>query len=245
MKRKKIAEKEEEKQRKLEKKNRLEKHWEMLRWLTSFIDEHKVDWDAKDKEKEEKRKEWDSKNKDEKIEVIKAAEKKERTREEKISLANEKRKYWTEWKGGKYHPETTISTQPTNRTDEIDPSTPRKKIPGMGIKGNGGNPEMGEPTPSTKISPIVGEMKIGNAEIRYSHCAERTRRHFQIEVYKSYERSSTLGTIIEEKTPFRLPKIKIRGAGVKMSQPQAGVKGGGGDIPADEAPTKSNMSLGD
>ena len=37
-------------------------------------------------------------------------------------------------------------------------------------------------------------MQVGQAEVRYSHCAERQRLHFQIEVYKTYERAMALGT---------------------------------------------------
>ena len=50
MKRKKAKEKEEEKKERLKRKEKLEKQWEMLRWITSFIDEHKSEWDDKDKE---------------------------------------------------------------------------------------------------------------------------------------------------------------------------------------------------
>ena len=54
----------------------------------------------------------------------------------------------------------------------------------------------------------MGDMIVGPAEVRYSHCAERERRHFQINVYKSYERSTILGTIEEVKEPP--PQIKKR-----------------------------------
>ena len=37
-------------------------------------------------------------------------------------------------------------------------------------------------------------MQVGQAEVRYSHCAERQRLHFQIEVYKTYKRAMSLGT---------------------------------------------------
>ena len=49
-----------------------------------------------------------------------------------------------------------------------------------------------------------GEMFIGNAEIRYSHCAERHRRHFQEGVYSTYERAMRLGTIPEERMKLQL-----------------------------------------
>ena len=36
---------ENEKKRRLQKKKSKEKHWEMIRWLTAFIDNNKEDWD--------------------------------------------------------------------------------------------------------------------------------------------------------------------------------------------------------
>ena len=130
MKRKKAKEKEEKKER-LKKKEKLERQWEMLRWITSFIDEHKSKWDETDKEREEKRKEWDKKSKDEKIIELKQVERKEKNREEKLELARTKKEFWTEWRGGKSHPEP----KPQPRTDEIDPSTPSKRSAGGGGRG--------------------------------------------------------------------------------------------------------------
>ena len=78
----------------------------------------------------------------------------------------------------------------------------------------------------------MGDMVIGPATIRYSHCAERVRRHFQIDVYKTYERTTLLGTIEEVKEPpprIRNMKKKVLWAG--------GRGGGGGDSEKNEAPT--------
>ena len=147
------------------------------------------------------------KSKAEKIEEIKRKEQPAKSKEEKLSLAKEKKMLWTEWRGGRKHPE-----QKQVRSDEIDQSTPKKQRPGGG-GGTGGDPEMGKPTPPTTtpptqppmmISPIVGEMFIGSAEIRYSHCAERHRRHFQEGVYSTYERAMRLGTIPEERMKLQL-----------------------------------------
>ena len=68
-----------------------------------------------------------------------------------------------------------------------------------------------EPTQpkNIKISLIVGEMKVGQAEVRYSHCAERQRRHFQIAVYKTYERAMALGTLTEKNIQIK-PRTNIK-----------------------------------
>ena len=99
-----------------------------------------------------------------------------KTRDEKLELARNKKKFWTEWGGGKNHPEPEPKPKP--RTEEIDPSAHSKKSAGGGREERG---ETGiglnnaEPTPpkNTSISPIVGAMQVGQAEVRYSHCAER------------------------------------------------------------------------
>ena len=94
---------------------------------------------------------------------------------------------------------------------------------------------MGKPTPPPtykEYCPIVGDMIVGSATIRYSHCAERVRRHFQIDVYKTYERTTLLGTIEEVKEPpprIRNMKKKVLWAG--------GRGGGGGNSEKNEAPT--------
>ena len=58
-----------------------------------------------------------------------------KTREEKLELARNKKKFWTEWRGGKNHPEPEPKPKP--RTDEIDPSTHSKKSAGGGEKRGG------------------------------------------------------------------------------------------------------------
>ena len=106
-----------------------------------------------------------------------------------------------------------------------------------GLRGGGRNPlkeDAGAPptTPNITITTgIIGYMRIGSAEIRYSHCAERDRRHFQENVYRSYENSMRLGTIEEEKPPF--PKY-------------FGVRGGGRDPAKDDAaapPTTADRKI--
>ena len=95
------------------------------------------------------------------------------------------------------------------------------------------------------ISHIVGEMQVGQAEIKYSHCAERQRRHFQEAVYKTYERAMALGTLIEEniklkprtgtkKCPKTISKglegdcFSMKNAGPIQSELMAREGGGGG-----------------
>ena len=84
---------------------------------------------------------------------------------------------------------------------------------------------MGKPTPPPtykEYCPIVGDMIVGSATIRYSHCAERVRRHFQIDVYKTYERATLLGTIeeVKEQPPWS--------NNMKRKPLLAGGRGGGG-----------------
>ena len=142
---------------------------------------------------------------------MKNIEKREKTKDEKLEIAKTKKKMWTEWRG-----ERQPVTEKKQRSDEVSPSTPIKaKIAsGEGVEKGGvgrGDPVMGKaaiPPTHKEFSPIVGDMIVGNAEVRYSHCAERARRHFQINVYKSYERSTILGTIEEVKEPP--PQIKKR-----------------------------------
>ena len=191
---------------KLEKKRKLEKHWEMLKWITEYIDKNTPNWQEQDRKREKEQPEdWSKKSRQEKIDIIKEKEKKEFTREEKISIAKEKKRYWTEWRG-KEHPVPS----PKQRSDEVSPDTPTK-VTGGGrntLKEDAAGPP---PTPNITItSGIIGEMKIGSAIVRYSHCAERERRHFQENVYRSYEKSMRLGTIEEEKPPF-LKYFEVRG----------------------------------
>ena len=63
---------------KIEKKLKLEKHWEMLKWVTQFIEEHTEEWERMDKKKEKERAAWEEKSKDEKIEILKNIEKEEK-----------------------------------------------------------------------------------------------------------------------------------------------------------------------
>ena len=80
------------------------------------------------------------------------------------------------------------------------------------------NAEPTQPKKKITMSPIVGEMKVGQAEVRYSHCAERQRRHFQIAVYKTYERAMALGTLIEENIIIK-PRISTKKCTKTISQP--------------------------
>ena len=215
------VENKEKKVTKIEKKRKLEKHWEMLKWVTQFIEEHTEVWGRMDQKREKERAAWEEKTKDEKIELIKNKENLEKSKEEKLEIAKTKKKMWTEWRG-KEQP----VAEKKQRSDEVSPSTPikAKVASGEGVEKGGvsrGDPEMGKAaTPPTykEFSPIVGDMIVGPAVVRYSHCAERSRRHFQINVYKSYERSSILGTIDEAKEPppeskKRVTKVRNRGVG--------------------------------
>ena len=189
---------------KLEKKRKLEKHWEMLKWITEYIDNSTPIWQEQDRRTEKEQPEdWSRISRQEKIDIIIEKEKKELTREEKIIIAKEKKSYWTEWRGkGKEHPVPS----PKQRSDEVSPDTPTKMT--GGLRGGGRNPvkeDAAAPptTPNITITTgIIGYMRIGSATIRYSHCAERDRRHFQENVYRSYENSMRLGTIEEEKPLF-------------------------------------------
>ena len=79
----------------------------------------------------------------------------------------------------------------------------------------------------------MGDMIVGSATIRYSHCAERVRRHFQIDVYKTYERATLLGTIeeVKEQPPW------INNMKRKPLLAGGGLGGWGGDSVKNEAPT--------
>ena len=67
----------ERKERK-EKQGELEKKWEMLRWLTNFIDENKDSWDEVNREEKKMKSvltDWAEKSREEKIEIVKSEEK--------------------------------------------------------------------------------------------------------------------------------------------------------------------------
>ena len=125
--------KEKERKAKLKKKAELEKHWDMLRWITSFIEENKIKWNEQDLIKEQEREAWESQTNEEKINILKEQENKKLSREEKIALADTKKKYWTEWRGLK-HPEQP-GRIPKQRSDEVSQVTPKKSSGGGGEVG--------------------------------------------------------------------------------------------------------------
>ena len=49
--------KQEKKRERLERKSQPEIKWEMLRWITNYIDEHKDRWDEEDEERRNSKKE--------------------------------------------------------------------------------------------------------------------------------------------------------------------------------------------
>ena len=57
----------------MEKKQRLEEKWRMVRWLTSYIEENQERWEIQKREDELRRKirEWDKSERFRKIEIIK------------------------------------------------------------------------------------------------------------------------------------------------------------------------------
>ena len=211
--------KEKERKAKLKKKAELEKHWDMLRWITSFIEENKVKWNEQDLIKEQEREALESQTNEEKINILKEQENNKLSREEKIALADTKKKYWTEWRGLK-HPEQP-GRIPKQRSDEVSQVTPNKSSRG---ERGGGEPEKRAKPPLTpQPTSIVGDMKIGSAEINYAHCAERLQRKFQISVYRAYENSERLGTVKEENLPLLPPqkraykKVTIRNSNHEIS----------------------------
>ena len=129
--------KEKQKTEKLKKKKQLEQKWEMVRWLTRFIDENKGKWEELRELKEGIEKEriakekWDSMNILEKRRQIRleVEEKRETsmTREAKIEKAKEKRRYWADWRsdqtedtrGGeaRVHPVGDDHSHPGDRDD--------------------------------------------------------------------------------------------------------------------------------
>ena len=123
-------EQEKEKRNKIQKKKLLEKHWEMLRWLSAFIEENKETWEeieiAKIMEKEEieKREKWTNLTTSEKKEEIC----KEVKREKFKKVAELKRASWRAWR----EPEKQIPPSPSKRkkdqSDGILPAKPSKKL---------------------------------------------------------------------------------------------------------------------
>ena len=96
-----------DKNEKIEKKKKLEKRWEMMRWVVSFIEEHREEWEMTTKMKEkhnqesEENERWRKLDDDEKKLELKEKHKHDNlTRSEKIELAKEKRGYWVKWRGG-------------------------------------------------------------------------------------------------------------------------------------------------
>ena len=64
--------KQKKKKEKLKKQAMLSQHWEMLRWITEFIQEHQDDWDKKRIEEEERiKEELEEWNKSKRLEKIK------------------------------------------------------------------------------------------------------------------------------------------------------------------------------
>ena len=98
--------KEKNKKEKIQKKHQLEKHWELMRWICTFIENHREEWEENDKaEEENKRKleekeKWEKLTMEEKGKVLeRKAERKHLSREELIEKAKKKRNMWTEWRG--------------------------------------------------------------------------------------------------------------------------------------------------
>ena len=106
---KKIKEEKQKRTSRIERKLRMERHWEMLRWIVHFMGENESKWremnmiKKKDMEQREKEEQWVQKNREERIkemmeeeELVRAEKRcnKEERYKEAIRLKNS----WREWR---------------------------------------------------------------------------------------------------------------------------------------------------
>ena len=150
---KRIIEEKKRKEKKL-RKEQLEKHWEMMKWAVHFIEENKEEWEQLSQDRREQaeaieeNERWESLRMEEKArELEKLAEdskNKHLTREDKIELAKEKRRMWTDWR----EPEPNLKRISTKKLPE---DSVKDSLEVMG--GGEGDPEMGKDPPCPKKSP--------------------------------------------------------------------------------------------
>ena len=93
------------KQERLNKKEKKERHWAMLRWVTTFIEENQDNWERRrreqlrEREEEREKEEWQSLSKDQRIQRLREEEGKVRNkiqtgREERLKTAIELKNIW-------------------------------------------------------------------------------------------------------------------------------------------------------
>ena len=128
---------EKQKTEKIQKKKKLEQKWEMVRWLTRFLEDNKGNWEELNELREQSEKArlekeaWENKNLAEKESQVKSeAENNILSREAKIQKAKERRKCWTDWRSRDDQP-TGGDGQPAGREvrdhqegeyDEVQPA---------------------------------------------------------------------------------------------------------------------------
>ena len=100
-------EQERRKEDRLAKKRRLERHWEMLRWIVQFMDENEDKWAelkrirTTEEEERTKRSEWEKKTQEQKIKEIQEEERREKKermskKDERLKEAQHLKRSWTE-----------------------------------------------------------------------------------------------------------------------------------------------------
>ena len=175
-----IQDKAETKYRRLEKKNKKEQHYEMLRLTVQFIEDHKEQWEADRKQnrnaesEEQEMREWKNLTKEEKINKMKQEEnpqnstQPEQIKEERYKIAMKDRTKWMEWRSSEKEPENQ-ETEHENEQPKIDEEqgTSNSKPEN---RGEGGKPGCSNTSPQPKI-PLAklreGELggEGGNHEI--------------------------------------------------------------------------------
>ena len=99
---------EQEKTSRLDKKKKLEGHWEMLRWITNFMDENEKKWSdlkrlrRQERADQEKKEEWESRSKEEKMAMIRGEEAENNrhqmtNKEGRLEEAQRLKRSWREW----------------------------------------------------------------------------------------------------------------------------------------------------
>ena len=123
---------EQEKASRLERKRRLESHWEMLRWITSFMEENETKWTElkklrrQEREEKERKEEWESRTREEKMSMIKEEEaeklkSKMTNKEGRFEEAQRLKRSWREWRGeGELHNENEWELDPESDNDFLE-----------------------------------------------------------------------------------------------------------------------------
>ena len=113
---------EEERDRKKRKVKKAEKerHWDMMKWITAYIEENKLEWDERDKLRrevqEEEEGEETSRNQDTSlVEAKEIDETAEEKREKRIKQAQEMKERWRKWRS---HEEKPTPDNDSEREEE-------------------------------------------------------------------------------------------------------------------------------